>query len=232
MVGEKGKIPWNIWQCFLVLLGMVTTGYVTALVVRFFAPGLAPAYKYLMVGLAQGMAVLGGLHYVVRIKNGLGLEALGLKTTTIPRAITSGLVGGLVLFLAVVLVGSLLQLFLPDQAPQPFTELVMQAQKPADLLIPLFLASILAPVTEELYFRGFLFPLLKERYGLKKGIFGSSLIFSLLHLDPIRFLPLTLGGIGLAYLYERTGNVFTTIVAHATWNTIMILLLYFTLRWF
>ncbi|PRR68597.1 CPBP family intramembrane glutamic endopeptidase [Neomoorella humiferrea] len=231
MAGETEKIPWNLWQCLLVLLGMVTAGYGTALLVRFFAPGLAPAYRYLMVGLAQGAAVLGGLHYIVRVKNGLGLEAVGLKTTTVPRAITSGLGGGLVLFLLVILVGSLLQLFLPDQAPQPFTELVIHARRPSDLLIPLFLASFLAPVTEELYFRGFLFPVLKERYGLKKGLLGSGLIFALLHFDLVRFLPLTMGGVGLAYLYERTENIVAAIIAHATWNTIMIFLLYFALRW-
>lgn len=60
---------------------------------------------------------------------------------------------------------------------------------------------------------------------------GSGAIFALLHLDLWRFLPLALGGIGLAYLYDRTGNILASIIAHATWNTIMILLLYFALRW-
>ncbi|WP_258359517.1 CPBP family intramembrane glutamic endopeptidase [Moorella sulfitireducens] len=231
MKGETEKIPWNLWHCLLVLLSMVAAGYGMALLVRFFAPGLSLACRYLLVGLAQGAAVLGGLHYIVRVKNGLGLEAVGLKTASIPMAITSGLGGGLVLFLLVIIVGSLLQLFLPDQAPQPFTELVVNARRPGDLAIPLFLASFFAPVTEELYFRGFLFPALKERYGLKKGLLGSGLIFALLHLDLVRFLPLALGGVGLAYLYERTGSVLSAIVAHATWNTIMIFLLYFALRW-
>ncbi|GEA13853.1 MAG: protease family protein [Moorella sp. (in: firmicutes)] len=231
MTGETEKIPWNLRQCLLVLLGMLAAGYGTALMVRFFASWLPLAYRYLLVGLAQGAAVLGGLHYFVRKKNGLGLEAVGLKAASLVRAIASGLGGGLVLFLLVVIVGSLLQFFLPDQAPQPFTELVINARQPRDLAIPLFLGAFLAPVTEELYFRGFLFPALKARYGFGRGLLGSGLIFALLHLDLVRFLPLALGGMGLAYLYERTGNILTPIVAHATWNTIMILLLYFTLRW-
>ncbi|WP_406676704.1 CPBP family intramembrane glutamic endopeptidase [Moorella sp. ACPs] len=231
MTGETGKIPWNLWQCLLVLLGMLAAGYGTALLVRFFASGLPLAYRYLLVGLAQGAAVLGGLHYFVRKKNGLSLEAVGLKAAVLPRAIAVGLGGGLALFLLLVIVGSLLQLFLPDQAPQPFTELIINARQPRDLVIPLFLGAFVAPVSEELYFRGFLFPALKNRYGFAWGLVGSALIFAFLHLDLVRFLPLALGGIGLAYLYERTGNILTAIVAHATWNTIMIFLLYFALRW-
>lgn len=232
MEAEKtGKVPGDLRQCLLVLLGLLAAGYGTALMIRFFAFPRPLAYRYLLVGLAQGTAVLTGLYYFVKKKNGLDFQALGLKTASPGPVLLAGLGGGVLLFILVLFIGSFLQFFIPDQAPQPFTELVINARRPGELAIPIFLGTLLAPLTEELYFRGFLFPALKARYGFYKGLVGSGAIFALLHLDPVRFLPLALGGMGLAYLYERTGNILTSIIAHATWNTIMILILYFILRW-
>ena len=228
---ESEKNPWNLRQCLVVLIGLLAAGYGMALLVRITGNLLPLTWRYLLVGLSQGAAILAGLHYFVRKKYGLGLAALGVKAAAPGQVLAAGLGGGLVLFLLVMLVGVLLQFFWPDQAPQPFTELVLNARRPADLAIPLFLGALVAPVTEELYFRGFLFPAIKSRYGLPAGLIGSGLIFGLLHLDPVRLLPLALGGVGLAYLYERTENIFAPIVAHTTWNTIMILLLYLALRW-
>ncbi|MGI9862249.1 type II CAAX endopeptidase family protein [Moorella naiadis] len=231
MPEEDSRIPWGLRDTLLVLLGLLTAGYGAGLFIHFFGLGLPATYRYLLVGLAQAAAILGGLHYFVRWKSGLGLAALGLQKEGAGQALATGLAGGLGLFFLVMVVGTFIQAFFPNPTPQPFADLVTQARRPADLLIPLFLGSFLAPLTEELYFRGFLFPALKARYGFVAGLVGSSAIFGLLHLDLMRFLPLALGGMGLAYLYERTGNILASITAHATWNTIMILLLYYALRW-
>ncbi len=231
MEEESNKLPWGLRDSLLVLLGLLVAGYGTGLVIRFFGWQIPLVYRYLLVGLAQAIAVLGGLHYFVRWKNGLGFSALGLKAEGAGRALVAGLAGGFGLFFLVIITGALLQNIFPNPSPQPFADLVAKARGPADLGVPLFLGSVLAPLTEELYFRGFLFPALKDRYGLRAGMVGSGAIFALLHLDLWRFLPLALGGIGLAFLYERTGNILASIIAHATWNTIMILLLYFALRW-
>ncbi|MDN5325971.1 MAG: protease family protein [Moorella sp. (in: firmicutes)] len=228
---KVSKLPWGLRESLLVLLGLLVAGYGTGLAFRVFGWQISLVYRYLLVGLAQAIAVLGGLHYFVRWKNGLGFSALGLKAEGAGRALVAGLAGGLALFFLVIITGALLQTMFPNPSPQPFADLVAKARGPADLIIPLFLGTVLAPLTEELYFRGFLFPALKDRYGLQAGLVGSGVIFALLHLDLWRFLPLALGGIGLAYLYERTGNILASIIAHATWNTVMILLLYFALRW-
>jgi len=231
LTGEDNKLPWGLRDSFLVLLGLLIAGYGAGLIIHFFGLWLPMTYRYLLVGLAQAGAILGGLHYFVRRKSGPGFAALGLQKAGAGQALAAGLAGGLGLFFLVMVVGALIQTFFPNLSPQPFADLVTQAARPADLLIPLFLGSFLAPLTEELYFRGFLFPALKARYGRVAGLVGSSAIFGLLHLDLMRFIPLALGGMGLAYLYQRTGNLLAAITAHATWNTIMILLLYYALRW-
>lgn len=231
MDGETGKVPWNLRESFLVLLALLAAGFAGGLLIRFAELPITLANSYLLVGLVQAIAGLGGLYYFVRVKYGLGLQALGLKASNLDRALTRGIGAGLILFVLVIIVGGILQLFLPAPRPQPFAELIINARQSQDLVIPLFIGVVLAPVTEELYFRGFLFPAFKERYGTFTGLTGSSLLFGLMHLDLLRFLPLMVGGMGLAYLYNRTGNLLVAITAHATWNGVMIFLLYFSLRW-
>ncbi|HBT46255.1 MAG TPA: hypothetical protein DEA73_00005 [Peptococcaceae bacterium] len=224
------KPPWKIKDALFVLILLVAAGYGFSLFLKWVRPPLPLSSQFLLVGLVQAAAVLGGLHYVVRVKYGGSLVQLGLTGYRLGRAFFLGVAGGTALFILVILAGALLQNFLPDPAPQPFAELVRGARNFRDLLVPLFLGALLAPVTEELYFRGFLYPLLKARYGLLAGQVLSSLVFALLHFDWLRLLPLAMGGWGLAYLYERSGSLITAVVAHGTWNTIMILLIYLSLH--
>ncbi|MBE3581502.1 MAG: CPBP family intramembrane metalloprotease [Thermoanaerobacteraceae bacterium] len=224
------KPPWKLKDALLVLILLVAAGYGFSLFLRWARPSLSLSRQFLLAGLVQAVAVLGGLHYVVRVKYGGSLAQLGLKGHRFGRAFFLGVVGGTVLFILVILAGALLQNLLPDPAPQPFAELVRRARSFRDLLVPLFLGAFLAPLTEELYFRGFLYPILKARYGLLAGQILSSLVFALLHFDWLRFLPLAMGGLGLVYLYERSGSLITPVVAHGTWNTIMILIIYVSLH--
>lgn len=231
MEEETGRVPWSLRESFLVLMALLAAGIIGGLLTRFSYLSTNLLNSYLLVGLAQAVAGLGGLYYFIQVKYGLGLQALGLKTTNWEQALTKGIGAGVLLFVSVIFVGGILQNFLPAAEPQPFAELIINARQPNDLIIPLLIGVILAPVTEELCFRGFLFPVLKERYGTFAGISGSSILFGLMHFDLLRFLPLMVGGMGLAYFYNRTGNILVSITAHATWNAIMIFLLNISLQW-
>jgi len=231
MAKEPRSIPpWTIRDSLAVLALLAVSGYGTSFFLKWAGWRPPLAHQLLLAGGIQAMAVLSGVYYLVRFKYGRSLEELGLKWRNLGRSLGLGLGGGVIIFFMVILLGGLLQRFLPEPAPQPFAELVRRAQGFRDLLLPLFLGSFLAPITEEVYFRGFFYPVLKARYGTLVGQVGSSLLFALLHFDLFRFLPLAVGGLGLAYLYERSGSLITPVVAHGTWNAIMILLLFFSLK--
>ncbi|SMB99268.1 hypothetical protein SAMN00808754_2823 [Thermanaeromonas toyohensis ToBE] len=222
--------PWTIKDSLVVLGLLAASGYGTSFFLKWAGWRPPLAYQFLLAGGIQAIAVLSGVYYLVRFKYGRNLGELGLKWRNLGRSLGLGLGGGVILFLVVILLGGLLQHFLPEPAPQPFAELVRRARGFRDLLLPLFLGSFLAPITEEVYFRGFFYPVLKARYGTLVGQVASSLLFAVLHFDLFRFLPLAVGGWGLAYLYERSGSLIAPVVAHSTWNAIMILLLFFSLR--
>lgn len=83
-----------------------------------------------------------------------------------------------------------------------------------------FLAVIPAAAAEEILFRGILFPLGRDFGYPRLALVGTSLLFGLVHFHPPSFIPLTLLGAGLAWGYQRTGNLLTCIVGHAAYNTV------------
>jgi membrane protease YdiL (CAAX protease family) len=94
------------------------------------------------------------------------------------------------------------------------------------------LAVIVAPVSEELFFRGVFFRSLRDRYGFWPGALGSALLFGLAHYVPSPWRDAVLlqtimvfTGLGLAWIYERRGNLVANIAAHMTFNAIGVILI-------
>ena len=79
-------------------------------------------------------------------------------------------------------------------------------------------AIILAPLCEEIFFRGILLRFLHSRMSLKKSLWISSLIFALVHRHFASFLPLCFLGYWLSYYYIKTKCIWTNIGIHALFN--------------
>jgi membrane protease YdiL (CAAX protease family) len=91
--------------------------------------------------------------------------------------------------------------------------------------VSVLLALVLvAPVTEELLFRGWLLQDLKEQYGARRALVWSSLLFGLVHLEPTAVLYATLGGLVLGAVALRTKSTLASIAMHAGVNAIPLLL--------
>lgn len=79
---------------------------------------------------------------------------------------------------------------------------------------------IFAPFVEELFFRGFLFQGFRQKYGWVAGAFLSSIIFGLAHLDLVAFIPTSILGFLLAYMYHRSNSVWPGIILHVLVNAL------------
>ena len=77
-----------------------------------------------------------------------------------------------------------------------------------------------APITEEFIFRGVLLHRLAAKWNLPVAIWGSSIIFGLLHPNPIGIAML---GLAWALLYIKTKTLIVPIVAHSMNNAIVVL---------
>jgi membrane protease YdiL (CAAX protease family) len=112
----------------------------------------------------------------------------------------------------------------PDQLPQHLNT--------AESIASVVLAVFVAPVAEELYFRGIVFRSLRDRHGFWLGAVVSGLIFGAVHYVPAPWQDFMLlqsimvfTGIALAWIYERRGNLVADVAAHMAFNTVGVLLI-------
>lgn len=227
--------PWKFVDIIIILViinlfGLVL-GYLSEFVMHwvvwFFPTAMDEQILFFfMASIIQTGLFVGFSIYVVIGKYRGQWAHLGLMGHNWQINVTKGFFGGLGLFSIVVGAGAIITYFYPmDPEPQPFAELIMNATGPKQLMLLLIMGSVLAPLGEEIFFRGLVYPVFRKRFGVIVGIIFSSLIFSTLHFDLLRLIPIAIGGMGLAWLYERTGSLITPIIAHSVWNTIMTLMI-------
>ncbi len=110
-----------------------------------------------------------------------------------------------------------------EQAMQPFRDAFNRAG-PAEWAGIAVLLALLAPLCEELAFRGFLLGSLRPAVGTALGVILAGGLFGLLH--PPMPRPLVLGGVGVCFgiMTIRTGSIWPAVAAHAVNNGLTTLL--------
>ncbi|MEW6182981.1 MAG: type II CAAX endopeptidase family protein [Bacillota bacterium] len=82
----------------------------------------------------------------------------------------------------------------------------------------LVVGVVVAPVVEEIFFRGFVFGGMRKKYGWRKAALISSAFFAVIHLEWTAFLPIFILGCFFAYLYHRSNSIWPAILVHASTN--------------
>lgn len=185
---------------------------------------LSPAGRTIGLSLAEAILLLPvGLFALGR---GARLPDLGLRPFAPGRAVARAF-GALVLIaLFNWLYAALLQQVGLQVQPEvlPFFGLGTQG-----LLLALVAAGLVAPVAEELFFRGFLYPGLIQRLGRTGASLASALAFALAHVLPTTILPLFVIGLLLNWLYDQTGSIWPGMGLHAVLNGLALLASFATL---
>jgi uncharacterized protein len=83
-----------------------------------------------------------------------------------------------------------------------------------------FAVVIMAPVTEELFFRGLILRRLMSGYPAWPAIWTSALLFMAFHLNPWQFPIALLAGLLLGWVYARTRSLLLCIAGRAYVNTL------------
>ena len=86
------------------------------------------------------------------------------------------------------------------------------------IVLFLLVAVVMAPLFEEIFFRGFLFRGFADSWGWVWGAVVSASVFGMAHLQLDVFVPLFALGFALAWVYKRTGSLWTSIALHALFN--------------
>ena len=87
--------------------------------------------------------------------------------------------------------------------------------------------AVVTPITEEMFFRGFVYAGLRTSFGVPLGMVISAIVFSVFHLNPKEptvIIPIFFTGLFFAWLYQRTGSIWPSVAAHAGQNALALTL--------
>jgi membrane protease YdiL (CAAX protease family) len=119
---------------------------------------------------------------------------------------------------------------LPHSPVKPVEQQAVQTLRMATAWSERLVAGIftigLAPLGEEILFRGILYPTIKQTGFPKIALWVTSLAFAAIHLNIETFVPLLVLALLLTLLYEKTNNLLAPITAHAVFNAVQFASLY------
>lgn len=95
---------------------------------------------------------------------------------------------------------------------------LFQVRSPAEGILLVVGVALLAPLGEELVFRGYLHRVLGARMGVARSLWITSVLFAVIHFNPASVLALLALGVVFAVLRARSGSIWPAVLAHAVQN--------------
>jgi len=118
-------------------------------------------------------------------------------------------------------IDNLIRFFLP--APEWIMKMMLELT--SNGLASFIVLVIVAPLTEEMFFRGLVLNGFLKRYSPSKAMVLSALLFSIIHLNPYQMIGAFVGGLILAWLRIMSGSLWPSIYLHAVNNGIVFLVI-------
>ena len=215
---ELTEVPWRAREGFLiVLIALVTGGFFTMLAVTATDDEtLAALLATLLIEASLGFWV----YLWVKLRHRAGAAQLGLTLRRgdvgmgILAAIIGLAAGGVITQLVLTIANRVTDR--PVETPQQLPEI----QHGTELFLAGLAVVVVAPIAEELFFRGFLYQAFRRWRGATQAIFISAFVFALAHISPVIMPSIFALGVILSYLFEKRGSTGATIAAHMSYNLI------------
>lgn len=118
------------------------------------------------------------------------------------------------------IVERIMSLFQITPEPQA-VENVIGAANPVIVIVAVV---VVAPIAEEVFFRGVAFGAWAREYGPRRALVMSAVLFAVIHASLSALVPIFVLGLALAAIYWRTRNLASSITLHATFNAISVLI--------
>jgi membrane protease YdiL (CAAX protease family) len=221
--GIRGRLPEITWSLKDTVWGLVAgliLAVLSPIIVVPFDPDLDSDWSLLA---AQGIFGLCLLAVPLGIASGWSRSNLGLARVRLGlRSFPLQGLGWMLLVLVVyyVFAGLFAEFVLNPEQDDIADELGLNDENVLVALVAVALIAVLAPIAEEMFFRGFVFSGLRSRMTLWPAALISGLVFGLVHAPTgiTTVIPLAVLGVALAWLYDKTGSLWPPILAHAINN--------------
>jgi len=217
-----------------VVLGEVVSPLFSISLVELFSKNisneLSQSLKILFGYLFMAIPPLGIVYYQIKSLNGefsFKKDYFQFNFLPIKDAIIQGINGWLTIVPFVLLVSLIMNSVIDNQnGSNPLLENVLNNNNYLSFFLLFVTTTLLAPLFEEIIFRGILLPTLSRDFGVISGIIVSAFIFALAHLSLGEMPPLFVLGIGLGITRIASGSLFSSVIMHSLWNGLTFLNLF------
>lgn len=239
LVGIPEPVLWRWMDLALVITFFLFFQQVTSLLFQFILQTWTSLkiYKDVFIWFSNFIVALVSFLFLIRflkIRYGVGLKELGIVFPVRLKWFGTGFLYYcsaipvlMILGMITKIIGDFFSIPLEPQAP---LKMLKQETSPFNLTLISIFVVVAAPFFEEIFFRGFVYPLMKKFLGFRWAMILSSVLFAMLHFSFLAFLPITCIGLFLAYLYEKTGSLFSSIVFHCLNNLMAVLIVIFVMK--
>jgi uncharacterized protein len=172
----------------------------------------------------QVILMLGVVWYFALFRRKSGLRDLGLRYYSIFKTIWYSFISLIAIFLVSFLYVFFMNSTFGIEAPSSKIEVLVRNGSLSSNIL-LIVVTVIAPLSEEVFFRGFLYSAFKKSWGVNVALFLSSFLFAAVHLEIYSFIPIMIIGWLLAYLFEKTKSLMPAIFLHGAYNLVLILIL-------
>lgn len=237
ILARHADTPWTVeWGWDTVAQGVVLGFFIVFFLGQFVTGGILLPLAYGFLGIdpsnlsSRGQAISIAIAYLLSASAALTVLYLSLKPYfplkddwfrfNVSRGLRWGL-GGYLAAVPLVLGISLInqQIWNGKGGSNPILEIALEGRDWLAIACFFLTASVLAPVFEEIVFRGFLLPSLTRYIPVWGAIVLSSLVFAVAHLSASEVLPLATLGIVLGLTYTRSRNLLAAMLMHGLWNS-------------
>ena len=217
-----------------VVLGEVVSPLFSIGLVEFFSKDLSielsQALKIFFGYLFMAIPPLLIVYYQIKSLNGeffFKKDYFQFNGLPIKDAIIQGFKGWLMIIPFVLLVSLIMNILIENQnGSNPLLEIVLNNNNYFSFILLFLTTTLLAPLFEEIIFRGILLPILSRDFGIILGISISAFIFALAHLSISEMPPLLVLGIGLGITRIASGSLLSSVIMHSLWNGLTFLNLF------
>jgi uncharacterized protein len=150
------------------------------------------------------------------------IEVFGLRKVSLPKSLACAIGFLAALLPALFLVSIFTTRMLGNDAQlQPLVNLYQEGVRQRDwnvIWTTVLAAGIIAPIGEEVLFRGYIYPAMKRVLGAIPSALITSLLFAAIHNNAAGLPTLTILAVALTVAYERTGSLLVPMAMHALFN--------------
>ena len=204
----------------VVLISVISAFFVGGIIMGFFASSpdqIDKTYLYISFFFGQGIIILPPIYYLY-IKKKPILNSFRLNSISV-----STLKYSMIFCLGVLIIFDTLDRIIHKivTTPDYIVDLgkIMQPDSTMGYVFLFLAVVIMAPIGEEIVFRGFLQKFLEQHWrDVTKAVLVSSLLFAMIHFNPFWTVQIYLLGIILGFLSWKTNSIIPSIILHSMNN--------------